>query len=325
MPDRRTVDDLTIEDLEQILIVKRREARAERMRRLQEIGRVPVTVLSQTKGDAALPHEDLAAIGPGGGIAVGLDTPDTARQHPFDLEPLAAKKRQKNGRKRPPRTRWGRLRDGLLLILEVGALLGLVAILATSLLNLKSLNAEYAQAGQLLAPTPTPLAGGILPGEHQPPEEVGSVPVHLRDLVEGQGPPGVPIPTPGPEAPTRVVIPAINVDALVVPGDSWEQLKLGVGHHLGSANPGERGNMVLSAHDDIYGEIFRYLDKLELGDEVIIYAGEQPFHYLVMAKQIVEPTEVRVLGQTTKPVATLITCYPYMVNTHRVIVIAELQ
>ena len=42
--------------------------------------------------------------------------------------------------------------------------------------------------------------------------------------------------------------------------------------------------MVLSAHDDIYGEIFRYLDKLELGDEVIIYAGEQPFHYLVMAK-----------------------------------------
>ena len=37
MSDRRTVDELTIEDLEQILIVKRREARAERMRRLRDI------------------------------------------------------------------------------------------------------------------------------------------------------------------------------------------------------------------------------------------------------------------------------------------------
>jgi hypothetical protein len=39
--DRRTVDELTVEELEQILIVKRRQARAERMRRLREIGRGP--------------------------------------------------------------------------------------------------------------------------------------------------------------------------------------------------------------------------------------------------------------------------------------------
>ena len=57
MSDRRTVDELTIEELEQILIVKRRQARAERMRRLREIGRLPA--------DAALPHEDLAAVGVG--------------------------------------------------------------------------------------------------------------------------------------------------------------------------------------------------------------------------------------------------------------------
>jgi sortase A len=121
------------------------------------------------------------------------------------------------------------------------------------------------------------------------------------------------------------VIPAIDVDALVVEGDTWEQLKLGVGHHLRSANPGERGNMVLSAHNDIYGEIFRYLGNLELGDEVVIYAGEQPYRYAVKAKQIVEPTDVGVLASTTRPVATLITCYPYMVDTHRIVVVAELQ
>jgi sortase A len=317
MPDRRIIDGLSIEELEQILIVKRRETRAERMRRLQEIGRLPA--------EAAIPHEDLASAGTAGAIGDQADSLEVTRQHPYDLEPLGGKKRAKAPRQRAPRTRWGRFRDGLLLVLEVGALLGLVAILAASVLNLKSLNDEYAQASLLPTATPTPLAGGLLPGEHQPPAEPGSVPVHLRGLVEGEAPPAITIPTPGPEAPTRIAIPSINVDALVVEGDSWEQLKLGVGHYLGSANPGERGNMVLSAHDDIYGEIFRRLHELELGDEVVVYAGGQPYRYLVTAKQIVEPTEVRVLASTTKPVATLITCYPYMVDTHRVVVIAELQ
>jgi sortase A len=317
MPDRRTVDDLSIEELEQILIVKRRETRAERMRRLQEIGRLPV--------EAAIPHEDLAPAGAADLTFAQADNLGMGRARIFDVEPLQGKKRSRAPRQRAPRTRWGRLRDGVLLVLEIGALLGLVAIVVATVLNLRSLNDEYAQASLLPTATATPLAGGILPGEHQPPEEAGSVPVHLRGLVEGEAPPAITIPTPGPEAPTRVVIPAIRVDALVVQGDSWEQLKLGVGHHLGTANPGERGNMVLSAHNDIYGEIFRRLHELELGAEVIIYAGEQPFRYLVTAKQIVEPTEVRVLATTTKPVATLITCYPYMVDTHRVVVIAELQ
>ena len=58
---------------------------------------------------------------------------------------------------------------------------------------------------------------------------------------------------------------------------------------------------------------------------MVVYAGDQPYRYLITAKQIVEPTEVRVLAPTTKPVATLITCYPYMVDTHRVVVVAELQ
>jgi sortase A len=320
MSDRRTVDDLTIEELEQLLIIRRREARTERMRRLREIGRLPA--------DAALPHEDLTALGPETEGSNAMREPASSRQRTFEVEPLGGQKSRRKQRKRPARTRWGRLRDRLLLVLEVAALLGLVAILAVSLLNLKSLNDDYAAAGQLALAatnTPTPSSAEVLPGGHSPPEEPGSVPIHLQGLVEGEAPLAVPIPTPGPEAPTRIVIPAINVDALVVEGDSWEQLKLGVGHHLNTANPGERGNMVFSAHDDIYGEIFRHLDDLELGDEVTVYAGERPFRYIVKAKQILEPTDVGVLAPTTKPVVTLISCYPYMVDTHRIVVIAELQ
>lgn len=321
MTDRRTVDELSIEELEQILIVRRRDARAERMRRLREIGRLPA--------EAALPHEDLAAIGVGGGESRPARDPVDSRERAYDLEPLRRGgqrgKRRAKRPERPARSRWGRLRDRALLILEVGALVGLVAILIVSLMNLKSLNEDYAEAKPLPTPSPTALAGGVLPSGHTPPEEAGSVPAHLRDLVEGVAPPPVAIPTPGPEAPTRIVIPAIEVDALVVEGDTWEQLKLGVGHHLNSVNPGERGNLVLSAHNDIYGEIFRRLADLELGDEITVYAGEQPYRYAVTAKQIVEPTEVSVLAPTTKPVATLISCYPYMVDTHRVVIVAELQ
>jgi sortase A len=319
MPDRRMVDELTIEELEQLLIVKRRGARAERMRRLREIGRLPA--------EAALPHEDLSTIGVGATAGNTLLELQPVRQRTFDLEPLGGKQKNKKRHERPAPSRLARLRDRLLLALEIGALLGLVTVVAVSLLNLKSLNAQYAEASLLPAPTvtATPVAEGILPSGHTPPEEPGSVPTHLRDLVEGEAPPAVAIPTPGPEAPTRIVIPALKVDALIVEGDSWERLKLGVGHHPGTADPGERGNMVLSGHNDIYGEVFRHLDKLELGDEVIIYAGEQPYRYLIKAKQIVEPTEVSVLASTTKPVVTLISCYPYMVDSHRIVVIAELQ
>lgn len=321
MTDRRTVDELSIEELEQILIVRRRDARAERMRRLREIGRLP--------SEAALPHEDLAAIGVGGGEDRLARDPVDSRQRAYDLEPLRRGgrrgKRRADRRDRPVRSRWGRFRDRALLVLEVGALIGLVAILVVSLMNLKSLNEDYAEAKPLPTPSPNALTGGVLPGGHAPPEEAGSIPSHLQGLVQGEAPPAVTIPTPGPEAPTRIVIPSIDVDALIVEGDTPEQLKLGVGHYLNSVNPGERGNMVLSAHDDIYGEIFRYLDDLELGDEIIVYAGELPYRYAVTAKQIVEENQVEVLAPTTKPVATLISCYPYMVDTHRIVVVAELQ
>lgn len=323
MPDRRTVDELTIKELEELLLVKRREARTERMRRLREVGRLPAD--DPLPADGPLPHEDLAGTAAGLAGEAPAEAPAGTRRPIADVEPLT---RRKRARERKPRTapgRWSRVRDRMLLVLEVAALLGLVGVLVTSFLNLQALNAEYAQASLAPTVTPTPLAGGILPGEHAPPEEPGSVPAHLRGLVQGEAPHAVPIPTPGPEAPTRIVVPAINVDALIVPGDTPEQLKLGVGHHLGSANPGERGNMILSAHNDIYGEIFRRLPDLELGDEVIIYAAEQPYRYVVTAKQIVEPTDVHVLAQTTRPVATLISCYPYMVDTHRIVVIAELR
>ncbi len=309
MADRRAVDDLTIEELERILILKRQAARQERLRRLAATGR--------RADDLPLPSEEA--------------TP-TTKPFPPQLSPRPrnAPTRFRATETKPSKTEgqkqardWARLRDRVLLILEVASLAGLILVLVSSVLNLRVLNQEMVQAREGPTPTPTPLIDvAILPGGHAPPTDKGEIPEHMRKLIQPL--PAIPIPTPGPEAATRIVMPAIGVDAPVVEGDDPESLKKGAGHHTGSANPGERGNCFISAHNDIFGAIFRDLDKLELEDEIILYAGEQPYHYFVKAKRIVEPTDVSVMYPTIEPVLTLMTCYPYLIDTHRLVVIAEL-
>ena len=127
------------------------------------------------------------------------------------------------------------------------------------------------------------------------------------------------------ESPTRIVIPAIGLDWPIVAGDGWEELKRGVGHHPGSANPGERGNLVLSGHDDVYGEPFRDLEKLDVGKEVMVYAGANVYRYVIKAKRVVAPNDLSVLDPSRNPIITLITCTPYRVDTQRLILIGDLK
>jgi sortase A len=102
-------------------------------------------------------------------------------------------------------------------------------------------------------------------------------------------------------------------------------LKKGVGQHIGTADPGQTGNVVLSAHDDVFGEIFRALDRLQPGDQVILYSVQRQFVYVITETQIVEPTQVEVMNQTSDATVTLISCYPYMVDNKRIVVFAKLQ
>ena len=133
------------------------------------------------------------------------------------------------------------------------------------------------------------------------------------------------IPKPRPGHAQRIHIPAIlDSPAPVVLGDGWEQLKRGVGQHIGTANPGEVGNVVLSAHNDIFGELFRDLDQLQPGDEIIISSGLQDYVYKVTGTRIVEPTEVGVMEPTSRATVTLISCYPYLIDSERIVVFAEL-
>jgi sortase A len=307
MRDRRCVDDLTIEELEQVLYIRKLQARQERIKRLAREGRLAqVSPFVEERGEARPAPQPAAGASQRTGSA--------------QVRPLDEKK--------PPR-RWikfSSLRDGALLVIEIAALVTLLYVLVGSLLNLKELNQEVTLAREIAqaTPTPTPLIQmARLPGGHSPPTSPGgAIPEHLQGLV--QPAPAMPIPTPGPQSPSRLVIPAIAVDTPVLEGVDWETLKKGVGHLPGSANPGERGNMYISGHNDIYGEVFRHLDKLKVGDEFTVYAGEKPYRYVVKATRVVEADDVSVMFPTTEPVATLQTCYPYLVDTHRLVVIAEL-
>ncbi len=291
MSDDRRVDELSLEELEEIVQERRR---IERARQFAE------------------------------------NNPD-ARFRPITVAPVENKTRPRRSIR--PRNR----RDAILLAVEIAAVLGLIAIIVTSLSTLQTLNTAAIQAQQVAAaPTARATTGpqGELPGSSFPPasgnqsELPGSsfppdaLPVALGVNVESV--PALPPPTPGPQSPTRLVIKKLGIDWPIVEGDGWDELQRGVGHHVGTANPGERGNVVLSGHDDVFGEVFRDIDQLKNGDEIVVYAGGHAFRYAVRAQRVVPPSDLSVLASTREPIVTLITCTPYRVDTMRLIVIGQL-
>lgn len=298
MPTPTLLEDLSVEQLRFLLMEKRRKMRYEKLEHFRRTGRV-VTLAS----DVPPPLETSI---------------DTLQKLPVAMP--------------APRSRSRRLLDSLLLVVEVCAVVGLVLILLSGLDVLGQLNREFAQGLVQPTLTPTPLFEAVvLPSGHTPPNAPGGsrpndaeIPAHLRPLVQSIG--QVTIPTPGPEQAIRIQIPAIAVDSKIVQGDDWEQLKMGVGQHIASANPGEKGNVVLSAHDDIYGEIFKNIDRLKPGDQVIVFTNLRSYTYVVMSNpQVVEPSQVEFLSPTTDPIVTMISCYPYLVDSKRIVVRAYLQ
>lgn len=144
--------------------------------------------------------------------------------------------------------------------------------------------------------------------------------------------------------PTRIVIDRVGINAPVVqvgwhvgqlegrPAMVWEVADYAAGWHKNSALPGESGNTVLSAHNNINGEVFRPLDQVETGDKIVTYVGEQAFEYEVafttVVKEAGEPLDTRKrnarwIAPTNDERLTLVTCWPYPHSTHRFIVIAR--
>jgi len=221
--------------------------------------------------------------------------------------------------------------NGLLFGIEFLAIISLISVVIGGLSALGALNRTVAAALQQPTLEPTPMIKEVvLPDGHTPPNSPGGarpndaeIPEHLRPLWQSMA--TIPIPTPGSQQAIRIQVPAIGVDAPVVQGDSWEQLKKGVGQHIRTPNPGENGNIVLSGHNDVFGEVFRDLDRLQPGDLVILFTGQRQYIYVITGTQMVAPTVVEVMAPTPDARVTLISCHPYLVDIHRIVVSAVLQ
>lgn len=324
MNERKSAEKLSVKELEEVLYRKKRQQRQQRLERMAKEGRLVVV-------DGLVPPN------PTPPPLIRPDAAPTGAMRYYVLaEPEQADEAESSSKRRPIQWRW--VFNTFLLLIEISAVVGLVAVLGGLWLTRQELNQELvevqrAQVVEVALPTPTatPVIGMVvLPTGHKPPiegrppeeGEAGDIPPHLLPVLNAYVPP--PIPTPGPEQARRIQIPAIGVDSTIVQGVDWDQLKKGVGQLIGSAQPGQHSNVVLAAHNDIFGEIFRHLDRLTPGDEIIISTERQSYTYVVRAIEVVAPTAVHVMDPTPFGQATLISCYPYQINTQRIVVFADL-
>ncbi|HEX9116265.1 MAG TPA: sortase [Anaerolineae bacterium] len=145
--------------------------------------------------------------------------------------------------------------------------------------------------------------------------------------------------------PVRIVAAAIGLDSRIVPagwhtvqnadgstGAEWDVPAYAAGWLITSARPGTTGNAVLAGHHNIEGEVFRYVVDLNPGDAITLYTGEATLHYRVTDRFILPDKYVSYqqrlanaqwIGPFGDERLTLVTCWPYTNNTHRVIVIAK--
>lgn len=301
MSRQRSIEDLSSDELRQLLVEKRRAEREARLTAYRKTGRV---------------------------IRLETDKPDTetdAQDSTVEEDGESSSMRQRARARRKTGI------DRFLFAVELFAILGLIFIIFNGVNLLRNLNKEFASALGQPELTPTALITAVvLPSGHTAPVDGvevrpndAEIPEHLRPLMQSYA--DLPIPTPSAQQARQIQIPAIGLNAPVVLGDGWEQLKKGIGQHLDTANPGETGNVVVSAHNDIFGELFKDLDKLQPGDEVVVITQDRSFTYTVTGTQIVEPTRVDLMSQTPEKTLTMISCYPYRIDNKRIVVSAILK
>lgn len=130
------------------------------------------------------------------------------------------------------------------------------------------------------------------------------------------------------EAMCYVEIPKLDLKLPVYHGTSEEVLRKGVGHLEMTALPigGENRRTVLTGHRGLpRAELFTRLDEMEFGDEIYIHVLDETHAYKVTEIETVEPEKLQDLTITPdgEDLVTLVTCTPYGVNTHRLLVTGE--
>lgn len=133
---------------------------------------------------------------------------------------------------------------------------------------------------------------------------------------------------------TRVVVPSIGLDAEVRPvglvyrdgGLLYDVPRLEAGQYVGTAVPGEVGNVVIGGHVARHGAagIFAALPNVVAGDVVEVYRGDRVYRYSVTEIKVVAADATDVMSPTQEATLTLITCFPEDNYAERLVVVGRL-
>jgi sortase A len=128
------------------------------------------------------------------------------------------------------------------------------------------------------------------------------------------------------DALTRIKIPAIGVDVVVVEGTTQSALRAGAGHYPQTPLPCEAGNVGIAGHRTTYGKPFENLQLLHPGDVIILETPIGSCTYkLTKPPFVVAPTDTSVVSESPVPLLTLTTCHPKGSARQRLVVQAQLQ
>jgi sortase A len=106
----------------------------------------------------------------------------------------------------------------------------------------------------------------------------------------------------------RIEILRLGVSVLVVEGSAKSTLRRAAGHIIGTALPGQPGNIGVSAHRDTF---FRPLRNIQHDDIITFATASGDYRYRVVSTTVVSPNNVAVLGPDGTEILTLVTCYPF--------------
>ena len=124
---------------------------------------------------------------------------------------------------------------------------------------------------------------------------------------------------------TRIQIPRIGVDTVVVEGTTASALRAGAGHYPSTPLPCEVGNVAIAGHRTTYGKPFHALDLLEPGDRITLETPIGSCTYEVERQFITAPTDVGVVDNTPDEARlTLTTCHPKGSARERLILTATM-
>lgn len=124
------------------------------------------------------------------------------------------------------------------------------------------------------------------------------------------GPAGPAVVPAGLEGVGRIVVPRLGLDTTMLEGDTLDVLDHGPGHRVGSAMPGQVGNVVVAGHRTTRSRPFRHLDALVPGDVLTFETSTGTYRYEFATHDVVSPSAGQITDQPYGYVATLYACHP---------------